>query len=428
MKILVAQQFCYPRGGDWTYVQKVMDLYERKGHDVVLFGMRHPENGKFPYDEYFVSHVDYAELNKNRTVANAIRVLGKSIYSLEAKDNIRRLIEHTRPDIAHLNNIHKHITPSIVSVLNEFRIPILWTMHSYSLLCPNDSFTSHGEICEACKPHRFYQCTIKRCTKDSVAASLVASLGSYVHYYLKTARRVDMIIAPSSFLREKFIEFGYDSRRIVHLPNFVNLEDFEPSYNDEGYILFYGRISVEKGLKTLLRAMEKIPAGIMLKVAGRGPGLEEAVTFCRDNRITVVEFLGFQTGEALTRTIAGAKFIVIPSECYEILPYTMLESFSMGKPIIASETGEFSRIVAQHDMGTLFKLRDHMDLAEKISWLWNADGEAERMGRNARHYAERYLTAEYHYQRLADIIAGVSASYGKRHSPPAESTAGTTAS
>jgi glycosyltransferase involved in cell wall biosynthesis len=351
--------------------------------------------------------VDYAELNKNRSIANAIRVLGKSIYSLEAKDNIKRLIDHTKPDIAHLNNIHKHITPSIVSVLKEFKIPMLWTMHSYSLLCPNDSFTSHGEICEACKSHRFYQCTLKRCKKDSVTASLVASLESYVHYYLKTAQKVDMFIAPGSFLRDKFIEFGFDPRRFVHLPNFVNVEDFEPSYRDEGYILFFGRISAEKGLTTLLRAMERLPAEIRLKVAGRGPELAEAVSFCRENRISNVEFLGFQTGQALKNIIAGARFIVIPSECYEILPFTMLEAFSFGKPIIASQIGEFSRIVPQNGLGLLFNFRDHLDLAEKIALLWNSEGLAQQMGQKARQYVERYLTAEYHYQRLAEIISKI---------------------
>jgi glycosyltransferase involved in cell wall biosynthesis len=407
MKILVAQQFCYPRGGDWTYVKKLMDLYELKGHEVILFGMRHPENARFPYEDYFVSHVDYAELNKNKNIANAIRVLGKSIYSLEAKNNIKRLIDHTKPDIAHLNNIHRHITPSIVSVLNDFKIPILWTMHTYSLLCPNDSFTSHGEICEACKPHRFYQCTLKKCKKNSVTASLVASLESYVHYYLKTAQKVDMFIAPGSFLRDKFIEFGFDPRRFIHLPNFVTVEDFEPSYRDGGYILFFGRISAEKGLKTLLRAMERVPAEIRLKVAGRGPELEDAISYCREKQIKNVEFLGFQTGQALKNTIAGAKFIVIPSEWYENLPYSMLEAFSIGKPIVAPEIGEFSRIVPQNELGVLFNYRDHLDLAAKIAWLWNSEGLAQQMGQNARQYVERYLTADYHYQRLAEIISKI---------------------
>jgi glycosyltransferase involved in cell wall biosynthesis len=411
MKILIAQQFCYPRGGDWTYVKKLMDLYELKGHEVVLFGMQHPENVRSRYEDYFVSHIDYAQLNEKRTISNAVRVLGKSIYSLEAKTNIRRLIEDTRPDIAHLNNIHKHITPSIVSVLKECKIPILWTMHSYSLLCPNDGFISHGEICESCKPHRFYQCTLKKCKKNSVTASLVGSLESYVHYYLKTVQKVDMFIAPSIFLRDKFIEFGYDPGRFTHLPNFVNVEDFEPSYRDEGYILFYGRISAEKGLKTLLRSMMRVPAGIKLKVAGRGPQLEEAVSYCRDNGITNVEFLGFQTGEALKNTVAGARFIVIPSECYEILPYTMLEAFSMGKPIIAPQIGEFSKIVPQNGLGALFNFRDHVDFAEKIAWLWNSRDLAQQMGQNARQYVERYLNADYHYQRLSDIIDGVKSSY-----------------
>jgi glycosyltransferase involved in cell wall biosynthesis len=124
-----------------------------------------------------------------------------------------------------------------------------------------------------------------------------------------------------------------------------------------------------------------------------------------------VEFLGFQTGQALTDTIAGARFIVIPSECYEILPFTMLESFSMGKPIVAPEIGEFSRIVPQNGVGTLFNYRDHLDLAEKIALMWNSEGLTQQMGHNARQYAERYLSAEYHYQRLADVIAGVRASY-----------------
>jgi glycosyltransferase involved in cell wall biosynthesis len=157
--------------------------------------------------------------------------------------------------------------------------------------------------------------------------------------------------------------------------------------------------------------MERVPAGIKLKVAGRGPQLEEAVSYCRDNGITNVEFLGFQTGEALKNTVAGARFIVIPSECYEILPYTMLEAFSMGKPIIAPQIGEFSKIVPQNGLGALFNFRDHVDFAEKIAWLWNSRDLAQQMGQNARQYVERYLNADYHYQRLSDIIDGVKSSY-----------------
>jgi glycosyltransferase involved in cell wall biosynthesis len=216
-----------------------------------------------------------------------------------------------------------------------------------------------------------------------------------------------MFIAPGSFLRDKFIEFGFDPRRFIHLPNFVTVEDYEPSYRDEGYILFFGRISAEKGLKTLLRAMERLPAEIRLKVAGRGPELEDAISYCREKQIKNVEFLGFQTGQALKNTIAGARFIVIPSECYEILPFTMLEAFSFGKPIIASHIGEFSRIVPQNGMGLLFNFRDHLDLAEKIALLWNTEGLAQQLGQNARQYVERYLTAEYHYQRLAEIISRI---------------------
>jgi glycosyltransferase involved in cell wall biosynthesis len=120
-----------------------------------------------------------------------------------------------------------------------------------------------------------------------------------------------------------------------------------------------------------------------------------------------VEFLGFQTGQALKNIIAGAKFIVIPSECYEILPFTMLEAFSFGKPIIASQIGEFSRIVPQNGLGLLFNFRDHLDLAEKIALLWNTEGLAQQLGQNARQYVERYLTADYHYQRLAEIISRI---------------------
>ena len=156
MKILLVNNYYYYRGGDCTYLFSLKKLLEKNGHEVCIFAMQHPQNLDSEYSKYFVSYINYDDEVKNINIASGLKVLNRAIYSNESKEKIERMIEIEKPDIAHIQNVHHHITPSIFSVLKERNIPIVWTLHDYTMLCPNTSFLSHGKICEKCKKNRYY--------------------------------------------------------------------------------------------------------------------------------------------------------------------------------------------------------------------------------------------------------------------------------
>src|SRR6266496_3545055 len=142
-KILVVNWSWYSSGGDWTYIDNVRRFYESRGHEVIPFSMKDDRNFDSPFAKYFVSNIDYKNLNKNKNPLSALKVLKTSLYSVEAKRKIRWLLSENKIDLVHLNNIHHYLTPSsIIPEIKKYDIPIVWTVHDYSILCPNTMFIS----------------------------------------------------------------------------------------------------------------------------------------------------------------------------------------------------------------------------------------------------------------------------------------------
>ncbi len=269
MKILLVNNFYYNRGGDCTYLFSLKSLLEKKGHKVIIFSMHHPENFESEYSKYFVSHINYAEMVKNKSLSSGIRVLFRSIYSIEAKRKLETLIEEERPDIAHLNNIRQHVTTSILTTLKKSRIPVVWTLHDYQIICPNISFLAKGEICERCKKRKYYWPIIVRCKKESFLASTMAAMEHSAQMIMKMYDSVDVFISPSNFLKNKLIEYGLDKDRIMCLNNFNDLDESTATGGAGDYYIYVGRLERVKGVKTLIDAALKLKTG-RLKIVGDG--------------------------------------------------------------------------------------------------------------------------------------------------------------
>ena len=259
MNILVVNWTWYPSGGDWTYIDNLCKFYQSRGHKIIPFSMKDDRNFETPYSKYFIPNIDYKDLNKDKSIYNGIRTFKHSLYSIEAKKNIKKLLSENKVDIVHLNNIHHYLTPSsIVPEIKKYDIPIIWTLHDYVILCPNTTFVSKDKICEKCKGGSFYNCTINKCKKGSFSASLVASLESYTNKLFNPYKHIDYFVCPSQFIADKFIEFGYDQNRIKKIYNIFNTKelvnvsgDFAPT---EKYILYVGNILKVKGILTLIKA------------------------------------------------------------------------------------------------------------------------------------------------------------------------------
>lgn len=405
MRVLLCSNFYYRRGGDCTYLLALQHLLERHGHETAIFSMRHPQNLPCAQENYFVDFLDYTELNRHKNPLNAAKVLGRSIWSFQARRNIARLIADWKPDIAHFQNIHAYLTPSILGPLKTAGVPVVWTLHDFKLLCPESHFLSNGRICEECRGGRFWRCTKNRCKKNSRAASAVASLEAYIHRALGIARQADRFIAPSAFLRDKFVEFGWPADSFTVLPNFLPDEPAaQVAPTGEGaYGLYLGTLLPFKGVGTLLHALART-APHPFHVLGDGESRSELERLVgklgiRDRVI----FRGFLQGGDLEKELAGARYAVVPSECYENLPYAAMELMARGIPVVASNLGGLPELVHDGETGLLFPAGDAGALAEQISRLWNEPELCSALAAKAREEIRAKCDATRHYESLVKL-------------------------
>lgn len=380
-------------------------LLEEHGHEVIPFGMKTPGNLPTSYERFFVSEIDFPSLLASRSPRAAWRVISRSIYSKEARTKIAALADETKPDIAHFHNIHAHLTTSIVGPLRARRIPIVWTLHDFRLVCPNTSFLDKGKICERCLPNRYYEALLRRCKKGSLAASFVAMLTTVWDRASRLPSHIDRFIAPSAFLRSKLAQGGIDPEKISVASNFVDLASYK-CLPEKGYFLYIGRLLYEKGIDLLIRAVSKLPQGKLL-IVGEGP-IEEDLRNLSD-RVAAgkVQFAGRKEGEELRRLLAESQFVVLPSRWYENLPFAVMEAMASSKPVVASYVGGIPEMVEDGVTGFLFPLGDVDALAEKISRLLADRSLREAMGRRAREKAEKLYGSEGHYRRIMEIYREV---------------------
>ena len=403
MKVLLVNNYYYYRGGDCTYLFSLKKLLEEKGNKVSVFSMHHPKNFDSEYSKYFVSYINYDDEVKNIGMLSAFKVLNRTIYSIEAKEKMEELIKEERPDIVHLQNIHHHITPSILYVFKKYMIPVVWTLHDYTLICPNTSFLSQGKICERCKKKKYFWPSMVRCKKDSFGASSMAAFEAIFHNLMMINSLVNVFIVPSDFLYNKMIEYGIKSDKLKHIEHFTSFESNSTKQVFDDYYLYVGRISEEKGIKTLIDAALKVNSS-KLKIAGDGPMLEEMISYAKskDNN-NIIEFLGHENSSELSKLYEKCKFIVVPSEWYEISGLIIFEAFTYGKPAIGSNIGGIKELIKDTERGILFETGNSDDLSASIKFLLNNPDIVEEMGENAKNYIATELSAEKHYQKLIKI-------------------------
>jgi len=404
MKILLINNFLYNRGGDCTYMFSLGDLLKSKNHNVSYWGMKHPKNFNFSNENFFVDDIDYSSLNNKKNIKGILQVLSRSIYSKNAKKSISNYIDNIKPDIVHLNNIHAYLTPSIIDEIHKRRIPIVWTLHDFKLLCPDSHFLSNNKICEKCKDNKFYNCAINTCKKSSFSASLMASFEAYTHLFLDFKKKVSRYIAPSNFLRNKFIDYGYSSEKIIYLKNFIfKMPEYENINTKSNYILYFGGLNQWKGIKTLLNAMSKIKSPIKLKIVGNGEMKSFIEKYISKFNINNIELYDFMSGQKLNDFIANSQFVIVPSECYENCPYSIMEAMSLGKPIIASNIGGIPELVHEGKTGILFNPFDSDDLCRKIVWLFNNPAKIKQFSKNSKIFAQNEFNSSNYYNELINI-------------------------
>ncbi len=376
----------------------------RHGHDVVDFAMAHPDNLPSPYADDFVSRVEFG----NPSWREAVRAVGRMCYSFEARRRIGRLVDRTRPDVAHLLSFYHQLSPSILGALDRRRLPIVHKLADYKVVCPVYTLYSRGAPCERCAGGRVHRVAVRRCRDGRLAPSVALALEAALHrWLLRSYDRVDLFLAPSRFMADKVRAMGLKGAIRV-LPNFVDVERWRPLTLPAAPVVGYlGRVSAEKGVHVLVRAMRGLRCE--LRVFGDGPeraALERAVAA---SGLSNVRFRGHLEGEDLRAELAACVCVVVPSVWYENNPHSILEAFALGRPAIASDIGGLPELVIHGKTGLLVPPNAVEPLRDALRILSEDRGLAARLGRNARELVEACHSPEVFYAGLMAAYREVGA-------------------
>lgn len=404
MKVLMVNKFHYIKGGSETYYFALKDKLEEEGHSVIDFSMKDEKNFPSNYSEYFVENVDYSK--KGSSMLSKLKMAINIIYSSEAKRKFEALVKKEKPDIVHLHIFQHQISPSILDITKKYNIPTVYTAHDLKMICPNYKMMHHNMICEECKNGHYYYCAINKCVKESLGKSCINVIEAYFHKWRKSYESINAIITPSDFYRKKFIEFGVAENKVHHVANF--LIDKAPKVNKrsdcKNYYLYFGRLSEEKGIFTLINAMKKM--NFNLYVVGTGPLEQSLINYIHKNKLNHIKLLGFKKGQELIDLVGNARAIIIPSEWYENGPYSAIEALQLGRPLIGASIGGIPELI--NGNGYLFTSGDVDDLKSKIEYM-NQLSEQEylKMEENSIKIFNDSYTWNEHYNKISRIYKEV---------------------
>jgi len=401
MKILQVNKFYYPKDGVSNYLLGLETELKKLGHEVRVFAMDNPKNIPSEDKKYFVSYLSF---DKGGLI-NTWRSFARIFYSWEAKRKFQALINDFHPDIIHIHNIYHQISPSILGVAKREKIPVVMHLHDYKLICPNYKLFTDGKICKRCRGGKYYNCLFNKCLKDSYLKSLGGTLEMYFHHNIWQIyeKGIKLFIAPSEFMKKTVEEFSWPADKVICLHNFFNDQTekgaLDGQKNPGDYLLYFGRLSKEKGVSVLIEALAQTEEN--LKIAGEGPEEKKLKDLSNQLGLTNrIEFLGFKTGANLENLIINAKAIIIPSIWFENMPLNMLESLARQKIVIASNIGGIPEIIKNNENGFLFTPGSMDDLTQKIKLLKEVD--ANSIGRNAKETVKD-LNVQAHVQEILKI-------------------------
>ena len=397
MKVLMVNKFHYLKGGSEKYYFELAELLKENGHEVAFFSMKDEKNIKTDCKEYFVEPIDLNTGSKLKAL--------DVIYSKENKKKMEEALDEFKPDLVHLNNFQRQLSASIIDPIKSRNIPIVFTAHDVQAICPAITMMDNDKnICEKCMKGKYLNCIKKKCNKGSTLKSIVGALEGY-YYRTKNiyTKKIDFIITPSEFYREKMIEDGISENKIKALHNFVELKDYDLEVSDEEYALYFGRLSKEKGILNLINAFTKLKEG-KLYIAGEGPEKETIENIIKENKLEDrVKLLGFLNSDQMKETIRKCKFVVVPSIWYENCPYSVMETLAIGKPVIGADIGGIPELVKNEQSGLTYKYDDIDDLASKMETLFNNEELVTEYGANAKKQANELYGKDMYYKNIMSI-------------------------
>ena len=414
MKIVIAHYKYYIQGGPERYMLKFMQLAEEHGHTVIPFSINYNKNLPSEYAGFFVSANN--ENNTGRfdasklSLKSAVRGVSRIFHNKEAYEQLKRLIKQEKPDLLYCL-IPGALSADIFKAAKEENIPVMLRLSDFRLICGNNLLLRDKRICEDCI-HGNYRCMVKhKCVKNSTALSIFRKMSlSYARKH-KSYELVDAVIAPPKFTADKFVESGFfPAEKIYVNPTFIDCSNVPVSKVFKDYVLCLGRFSPEKGFIYVIEALQYLK-DIPVKVAVTGDKencdkqLKETIE--KYGLEDKVRFLGFLHGEKLEQITSEALCVAAPAIWYENLPNVVLEAYSYGKPVIASNLGSLAEIVEDGKTGLLFEPKNPEQIADCIRRLYENPEYCVELGQNARKKCETDFSPEAHWNRFIEIYNGI---------------------
>ena len=327
----------------------------------------------------------------------------QTIYSSEARRKIRLVLDDFQPDVCHLNNFNYQLTPSIILEIKKWSkqtghaCRIVFTAHDHQLVCPNHMCNNPitHENCEKCFGGHFLNCTKGKCIHGSTVKSLIGTMEAYFWKALNVYAHINTIICCSNFLKTNLDTDSTLAAKTVAMHNFIDQVSCRKAEKKD-YVLYFGRYSQEKGIKTLVEVCKQLPE-ISFVFAGSGP-MEEVF-----KDVPNIRNVGFQTGDALRDLISEARFTVYPSEWYENCPFSVMESQMYGTPVQGARIGGIPELIEPGNTGELFESGNGVELKRKIQEMWN-ETRADH-SRYAQCNGNRFDTTEEYVKKMIKIYS-----------------------
>lgn len=384
--VLMAHNYYQVPGGEDTVFHNEIEMLEKNGHKVIMY-TRHNN-----------------EIKKG--IFSRLKLALDTIFSLNTYKEVKKLIDKGDIDIVHVHNTWPLISPSIYYAAKAKKVPVVQTIHNFRLLCPGATFTRNGEICEDCLSNGLGQSLKNKCYRNSLLQTFIMNSMLIVHRVIGTYKHVDKYIALTKFSKSKFNKLLNNESQIEVKPNFLpSISKY--SRELQNYFVYIGRLDNIKGINFLIDAWKDIDTKIELKVIGDGELRENILKYINENNITNISVLGFMKREDAFKIIKSSKGIIIPSQCYENFPMTILEAFSMGVPVIGSEIGNIATIIKDGYNGILFNKDSKEILKNKVEELFYDDDYNLELGNNAYSTFISKYTDDINYKELYRIYSGL---------------------
>ena len=416
MKIIIVNYRYFFSGGPERYLFNITELLQNNGHIVVPFSVKHAMNEFTEYEQYFLDQIGtgnevYANEYNKLSFDTLKKTMSRMLYSFEAKNKLEILIQKVKPDLIYVLHYQNKISASIFDAAKKFKIPVVNRISDFGQLCANALLFRpiQKDICERCLHGSKLNAVVNKCVQESYVYSAIKATSLVISEQLvNTKSKINAFVVPSKFTISKMIDYGFDVSKLHHIPSFFSNKIINTPTNIfyKNFALFIGRIEVEKGLFTLINAF--INTNYNLKIIGfSNDGYQAELEKFLEGKTHNIEFLGKKVFSEIIPFLEACAFTIVPSECYDNFPNSLIESYGFKKAVIASDLGSLKEMVDDNNTGLLFNPKDASDLQKKVSFLFNNPDINIKYGNNGYNKLLHEYSAGFHYDKLMAVFTSL---------------------